>query len=197
VRATGEPRDPAGGSPLAAAEARRCRGSRAAGVSACRCSFPLRHAMHHELLRTSHIVPPDRGDPLRAPAKPHGVVAWCWFEDPTAAGGELPPQSQLDLELLLDEVVRQIVRHEVVVPGSKTRNQHGAVLTLDRDEVSPSTNLREGDLHAVERYGPVEPSSRAFRAREGRGRGRESSWRKTADRRQSCFSAPGSGTEGR
>ena len=49
---------------------------------------------------------------------------------PAAAGGQLAPHPQLDPEVLLDEVVREVVRHQVVGARAEARHQGRTVLTL-------------------------------------------------------------------
>ena len=45
--------------------------------------------------------------------------------DAATSSGELSPHAQFDLEVLLDQVVSEVVRHEVVVTGSEPREQSG------------------------------------------------------------------------
>jgi hypothetical protein len=100
-----------------------------------------------EFFGACHLLAPECTDSLRSSLDVQGVVLRRRCEDSAAACSELTPHTQLDLEVLLDQVVREVVRHEVVVTRRIARNQRGTVLALNGDPVPLVVDLREHHLH--------------------------------------------------
>ena len=106
-------------------------------------AFPSGDGDRDKLLGALHVLSSDGANPLYAPLVPQSVVLGGRREDPPAAGGELPPHTQLDLKALLDQVVGDVVRHEVVVAGCEPRHQRRPMVALDSHPVPTVFDLRE------------------------------------------------------
>ena len=82
-------------------------------------------------LGAAHVVPAGGGEPPgRAPVAA-APVGRGRREQPGAARGELPEHAEPDAQLLLDHVVREVVRQQLVVAGPVPRLQRRPVLAVD------------------------------------------------------------------